>query len=161
VPAEAARLSRADGVTVLRHPGTRVVALIPNLRFTSAQLRDAAVRRGLSSAIDRDRIVTSVYGGAATGVATPVSPAAPVFDAAISGMPAHDPEASRTAFLAAGWTESPDGWRPPDATEPIELELLVRDPSVDPLGGEVAELVAEDWRAVGLDVEVVSVGPRP
>lgn len=150
-------LSSRRDIDVLRYPGTDALALVPNLRVSTEPLFEASIRRSLSLAIDRGRIGAEVFSGSALPATTLFSPAAADYDAEASGEPVYDPAAARARLLAAGWTESASGWLQPGAQEPVSIEILVRDAPDAEVEVAVANLIAEDWEELGLDVAVVPV----
>ncbi len=158
-PSDLGPIARDRAIEPVRYPGTRALALVPNLRFSTEPLRDAAVRRALSLAIDRGRIGAEVFSGAALPANTLLSPGSSLYEQEASGQPLHDPEAARAGLLAAGWTESATGWQMPGATEPVSIELLVRDAPEAIEDLLVAERIAEDWTTLGVDVRVVPLTP--
>lgn len=158
-PSDLGPIVRDRAIEPVRYPGTRALALVPNLRFSTEPLRDAAVRRALSLAIDRGRIGAEVFSGAALPANTLFSPASALYEPAASGQALHDPGAARAGLLAAGWTESAAGWQMPGSTEPVSIELLVRDAPEAVEDLLVAERIAEDWTTLGLGVRVTPLAP--
>ncbi len=158
-PADLGPIARERDIDALRYPGTQALMLVPNLRSSTAPLFDAAVRRALSLAVDRGRIGAEVFSGAATPATTLFSPASPLYDAAASGEPRFDPDAAHAGLVAAGWTETSDGWRMPGSDEAVLIELVVRDAPDSVEDVLLAEQIAEDWRELGLQVDVLPVPP--
>jgi len=159
-PAVLQRLIDEPGVRAFAFPATRLLALVPNLRFESGVMRDAQVRRSLSAAIDRDAIVQTVFAGSGLAAQSIISPASHLFDAGPAPAPVVDLEATRAGLVSAGWAQSEAGWLRPGSSEPVVIELLVREEVAAPLDRAMAEMVAEDWRAIGLSVEVVPLPPE-
>lgn len=159
-PVDLQRLLADPGVQALAYPGTRSLVLVPNLRSGTGPLRDAQVRRALSLGIDRDRIARTVFAGSGLTAQSIISPANFLFDAGSLPPPSVDPAAAQAGLTAAGWTRSGAGWLRPGSAEPVSLELLVREEPSAPLDRAVAELVAEDLAALGLQVDVVPLPPE-
>jgi peptide/nickel transport system substrate-binding protein len=156
-PATATELAASSGNRLLRYPGSRLTAVVFNLRPGQPAFRDAAVRRALLQAIDRDEIVDSVYFGLAARADGPIPPASWAFDVGAAAPMAPDPSAAAAALGAAGWTHRDDGWAAPSASAALTFELLSPDEASNPTTYAVAEAVAADWRALGLSVSHVAL----
>ncbi|HEX5590292.1 MAG TPA: ABC transporter substrate-binding protein [Candidatus Limnocylindrales bacterium] len=152
-PEAAAELAETDGARLLRYPTTTLLAVTLNLRPSHPEFRDAAVRRALLAAIDRDAIVRTVLARQASRADAPIPPTSWAFDAASSPPVAFDPAAARAGLTAAGWTEAAaGGWTPKGATAPLAFELLCPEEAANPASYGVAEAIAEAWRGIGLSV---------
>lgn len=119
--ADVARLRREERVSLFQHDGNRTMFLVPDLAretspfvtdragapLTPNPLREAAVRRALSLAINRPALAARTM----EGLATPANQAAPagMFGYAEAIPPAaFDPAEARRLLAAAGY---PDGFR--------------------------------------------------
>jgi peptide/nickel transport system substrate-binding protein len=152
-PADAAALADGPGVRLLGYPSTTLLGVTLNLRPSHPEFRDAAVRRALLAAIDRDAIVRTVLAGSATRADSPIPPTSWAFDAATSVPVDFDAEAARAGLVAAGWKEADGGgWIASGQSEALSIELLSPEESANPASFAVAEAVAADWRAIGLTV---------
>jgi peptide/nickel transport system substrate-binding protein len=152
-PSDATALAETAGAHLLRYPTTTLLSVTLNLRTTHPEFRDAAVRRALLSAIDRDAIIETVLDGQGTRADGPIPPTSWAFDATSSPPVAFDPEAARAALVAAGWKEAASGgWTPKNATEPLTIDLLCPEESANPTSFAIAEAIAANWRAIGLTV---------
>ncbi|MBI2776749.1 MAG: hypothetical protein HYX57_05750 [Chloroflexi bacterium] len=152
-PADAAVLGQTAGSRLLRYPTTTLLGVTLNLRINHPEFRDAAVRRALLEAIDRDAIVANVLARQATRADTVIPPTSWAFDATSSPVVAFDPAAARAALTAAGWKEAQGGgWIPKGATAPLTIELLSPEETANPAAFAVAAAIADAWRAIGLTV---------
>jgi peptide/nickel transport system substrate-binding protein len=91
------------------------------------QLRDARVRRALTHALDRARIVSSIFAGLGTPISGPFPRQQPCYDASIAPLP-YDLDAARRLLDEAGWRDTDgDGVRDAvvdGARVPLEFALL-------------------------------------
>lgn len=90
-------------VRIYRYPSRRLDFIGWNIdRSVFAR---AGVRRALTMAIDRDEIITTVWGGYATPCTGPVPPVLWAHDATIEPVP-FDPEGAAALLAAEGWTDT-------------------------------------------------------
>lgn len=124
-------LDGASGLSVGARPGANLTYLL--MRVDRAPLDDVNLRRGLSVAVDRDRIAKTLFAGRAQAASTLLPP----MHWAHTDLPpfAFDPNAARTLI---------GGRR--------KLTLLT---STDRLRGTVARLLAQQLADVGIDLEVI------
>ena len=112
---------------------------------------DADVRMALTQAVDLGEladVITSGKGGPATTLAVNEPVACPG-DSISGSLPANDPDAAAALLDGAGWTAAGDGVRTKDG-EPLSLTLLYQN-SLGPAGDAAAELVVDQWKAIGAD----------
>ena len=124
----------------------------PILRFTyilmdwsEGPLADIRVRQAINYAINTEEYISALYGGEAFRVPAFVNPLVFGFDPEVEGYP-YDPDQARELLAEAGY---PDGFS-------IQLngeERLL-------LAADLAQAIAEDLRAVGIDVELNSLADR-
>ena len=149
-PKASAALAATPASRVLRYPGSTLTAVLFNLRPGHPDFSDPRVRTALLEAIDRSAIVRDAFGGAATVASDPIPPTSPLFDPKADPQLGYDPEIATTGLKLAGWTLSADGWRPPNATDPLKVEIISPDETSNPAVFGAAEAVARDWRRIGL-----------
>lgn len=127
----------------------------PELERKQRWWRDVDFRRGLSAAVDRSAMARLVYGGRAQPLATHVTPGlGPWHDENLRPTP-RDADQARRLFKAAGFSWNEDG-RMRDATgKTVELTLLVS--SSNQQRRDIAQVVQEDLRQVGIEVRLVSL----
>jgi len=117
---------------------------------------DERVRRALVEALDRAQVVkvsTAQTGRAATGL-TALEPRACRGDTIAGNLPEHDVAGAEALLDQTGWTKGPDGVRVKDG-KPLRIQLYYI-PSFLPDGQAAAELVAQQWHSVGIDVKVTA-----
>ena len=69
------------------------------------------------------------------------------------------PGVAATGLKLAGWTPAADGWRPPNATAPLRIEMISPDEASNPGAFGAAEAVARDWTRIGLTVTHLGLAP--
>lgn len=144
-PSQAGRVEEADGVELQSFPWRQFTYIGWNTR--RPQFADAAVRRALTMAIDREAIVEAVlegHGSVASGPIPPWHQLAPE----LSPLP-HDPAGAAAALEAAGWTDADgDGVREKNGVR-LSFDLLTNQRS--PIYGDVARIIQSDLREVGVE----------
>jgi peptide/nickel transport system substrate-binding protein len=158
-PADAVRLSAAAGSRLLRYPSSTLTAVFLNLRKTRPEFRDPRVRVALLRALDRNRIVDEVYGGAAVRADAPLPTASWAFSESASKPLGFDRDGARAALLAAGWKTINDKLARPGSKAPLSFEILSADEETNAATYAAAERIAADWRALGLQVNHVALPP--
>lgn len=114
---------------------------------------DRELRRALTMAVDRDRLVRAVYDSLARPGVGPLPRA--VFPAWPAVQPIrHDPTRARALLDSLGWTAAADGARARGGV-PLAFTLLV--PTSSPTRQRMATLLAAQLAAVGARVEVEAV----
>lgn len=134
----------------------------PWLRFNQRDARPAAdkrVRQALVGALDLGQVVKVNTGGRgrpATGVVA-IEPDPCPGDTLSGQLPVHDAAAAESLLDQAGWKKDADGVRRKDGL-PLELDLYY----VTALSGfdkPTAELIAEQWRLIGVRVNLSTTTP--
>ncbi|MEE9277031.1 MAG: ABC transporter substrate-binding protein, partial [Dehalococcoidia bacterium] len=157
------------------HPDLRVVEfqqrsnlyLAVNFERTDLGFDDVRVRRALSHAMDRDRLVREAAHG--HGVATPtlVGNAFEYYDPEVERYNQFDPTEATALLAAAGWTLGADGIQQRNGTR-LTFELVGQD---DPIHRRTVGMVVDMLRAIGVEasarfakpfapfLEAVTAGP--
>jgi peptide/nickel transport system substrate-binding protein len=120
---------------------------------------DPAVRMALTQALDLDQlrdVITSKQGTDATSL-TVNAPAACPGDSVTGHRPEHDPQAAADALDQAGWTLGSDGVRAKDGQE-LQLSLLYSTAVNGTANAAAAELAAQQWKDVGVEVKLDGQG---
>lgn len=147
-PADLARLARDTTIRLIEYPTREYDFIGWNSR--RPMFSDAAVRRALTMAIDRQGLVTSLLGGRGEVAAGPVGPWHWAHDSTYHPLP-FAPDSSRAVLARAGWVDGDgDGVREKNG-QPFRFTLFStpRDRWQD-----AAAAVQRDLSAVGIDVRV-------
>ena len=108
------------------------------------------VRQALLYALDRQGLVDQVLAGQGLVADSPILPTTWAYDSAVRKY-AYDPERAIGLLDAAGWMDSDgDLVRDKDGVE-LAFTLLTSD---DPIMAQMAEELARQWRAVGVDATI-------
>ena len=150
IPAPTANRLAGSETIVLREVTSRVFGFVMwNVR--RPVLHDSVVRRAMSLAIDRGRIVDDLLGGFGEPAASYLPPVLWNHHHGLAPDPWR-PDSARTLLSAAGWQDSDgDGVRE-RAGAPLRLELLYR--GGDAQGDNAAAIVRQNLRDVGVAVEL-------
>jgi peptide/nickel transport system substrate-binding protein len=141
--------------SLVRYPGTTLLAATLNLRSSHREFQDPIVRRALLEAVDRDALVTEVLAGMGRRADSLIPPSSPMFDATASPELKFSLVAARKDLEAAGWKAGDVSWTPKGAKAPIVIELLSPEESANPVAYAAAQLVVEAWHGLGLAVRQV------
>lgn len=154
-PADAATLGATPHARILRYPGSTLLAVELDLRPARAEFRDAAVRRALLEAIDRDAIVAQVLAGLGNRADSLIPPSSSMFDPAVNPPVPYDLTAAKAALVAAGWKQAGASWIVKGGKTPLTIDLLSPEKVANPVAFDVAAAVVEGWRALGLDARQI------
>jgi ABC-type transport system substrate-binding protein len=152
-------LAALPGSRLVSYPRTTLTAIALNLRPGATDLRTPTVRHGLLAAIDRKRIISQVFGGAATRADSPIPPSSWAFDQKASKVVRYDLKRATADLKSAGWKRLAGGWASPGTKKPYVMELIAPDAASNPTAMAVAEAVAADWRAFGFQTKVTPLPP--
>lgn len=149
--ARAGQLPPIDGVKVEQFPSYELVVVAFQLDPAKSKLfSDPRIRRALLLGIDRATLVEKVWGDraqVAEGLQPPASWAAgepPVRDR-------YDPAEAQGLLDEAGWVPGDDGIRV-QGGQRLRFRLLAT--GSDPSRHAIAELLQQQWRAIGVEVEL-------
>jgi len=150
IPAhDAARLEQNPGIELNKTEGRRFYYLQWNCR--NPRLADAATRRALSLALDRERMIETLLGGYALPAVSPI--ARVLWNHADHLLPdPYDPATARQMLREAGWEAGEAGGVLRRDGVPLELEILTR--TGDPVRRDGAVIIRENLEAVGVSVQV-------
>ncbi len=158
-PAAATALAATPGARAVRNPSTTLAAVVLNLHPTEDAFVDPRTRLALLAAIDRSRIVSVAFGGAATRADGLIPPTSWAFSTAANPPVERDLKAAAKSLGAAGWTKAKDGWRQEGAKAARTIELLVPDRTANPILYAAGSQIAADWTALGFTVSLREEDP--
>jgi peptide/nickel transport system substrate-binding protein len=120
----------------------------------TAPTDDVRVRKALVHGIDRAAIIQNVLYGLAVAANTPILPTAPWSgESKLKGLP-YDPKQAEALLDQAGWKREGAGVRKKDG-KPLALTLrVINDPSVLIAGREMAQVMADQLRRLGVEVAI-------
>ena len=134
-------------------------------------LRSVDFRKGLSVAMDRDRLIDVAWGGIGIPQQATISPQAwhftseegrAVFEAWAAADAEHDPELAMQRFDAAGFVDADgDGWRDLPSGEAFELILDLGDWGGQIMSTQATESFAGDLEEVGLKTVINNLIGQP
>jgi dipeptide transport system substrate-binding protein len=142
-PADLEAMMADPGVTVLEQEGLNVGYLGFNVE--KKPLDDPRVRQALSMAINKQAIIDAVYQGAGVSAKNPMPPTIWGYNVAIEDYP-YDPEKAKALLKEAGYG---DGFKTDIWAMPVQRPY-------NPNARRMAELIQADWKAVGVDADIVS-----
>ena len=133
-------------------PQTRGVNNALSLRFTNPLLSDIRVRQALVAGVDAQEVVDTIF-TANYPVATSSLSSSAVGYKDESEFYAYDPEKSEELLDEAGWVVGADGIREKDGQR---LSLTVYEAKPQPLSKQTLELVAQQLKKIGVELNVKS-----
>ena len=156
-PPAMAQVAKDSSLTTLRYPSLVYVYLVFNERDPLHPARpnpifgDRAVRRALTMAIDRAKLVRSVYDTLAAVAEGPVTSAMASYDSTLRPIP-YDVDSARALLDAAGWRVGPAGGTRERRGVPLRFRILV--PSSSTPRMQAAVLLQAMFKAVGAQVDI-------
>jgi peptide/nickel transport system substrate-binding protein len=160
VPIAAATALEAEkGITVEEIPGSQTNNITWNSnpkKKQNRELLDPQVKKAMSMAIDRDRVIDVVYGGHAVTLESLVGNITGTWENTDLGPLVRDVDAANAALDALGYAKGADGIRVVPATadqaeHPMAYEVMLPG-SVNFNIKRQFELVAEDMKQIGVEL---------
>ena len=153
VPPDAAlHLERSGRVRIVATGGRRFYFLQWN--FTNPLFTSAKVRKALSVAIDRGRMIETLLLGYGTPAVGPIPPALWNHHREMAPDP-FDPDEARRLLAEAGWRDSDgDGVLDRDGT-PFRFEILTK--QGDPVRENGSVILRENLKDVGVEVTILAM----
>lgn len=156
--ANLSRLAERPSLRVAHFPSMSVNYLLFNQRAPGDSSRphpilaDADVRRALTIGLDRATMSQAVFGKYASPASSPAAPGA-WFGALAPAPAAFDPKEATRLLSSRGWKDSDDDGVLDRNGVPMAFTLLV--PSSSASRMQVALVVQEQWRRIGVKADVV------
>lgn len=157
LPQTMEQVENSTTVRALTYPSMRYQLMSFNVRAPGAGTRphpvlgDRAVRRALSMAVNRERVIRTVFDSLGEPAIGPVPRLGLPDTLAITPLP-YDVEAARALLDSAGWRVSgPDSLRSRDGV-PLRVRVMV--PSTSENRSRMAVLIQDQWRNVGAELVV-------
>ncbi len=143
-----------DDYRLVEEPLPRTFGVFFN-QNRSAALRDAGARKALASAIDRTAIIDVALQGHGVPTWSPTISVAPTLESgdSIVDSATGTPATEAIAILKnSGWSKNTAGlWEKQIDKETVTLTIVIRT-SNTPLFSALADKIAEQWKAIGVDV---------
>jgi peptide/nickel transport system substrate-binding protein len=156
LPAATIKELDKSNIRIITEPLPRVFGLFFNQNRSTA-LRDKSARQALNAAIDRERLIEEVLGG--YGVPTD-KPILEHIDALKStsteaeNNSTFSEEAARKILIDGGWEKTEAGaWEKEIDKTTETLSLTIKTSNTD-LFEKTITIIAENWRALGVEVQV-------
>ena len=131
---------------------------LPEITRKQKWFRDVRFRQAVSAAIDRAGIVRLVYRNRGAAIATHVSPGNKAWFNSSIPAPARSLPRARELLQAAGFSWKAGNTLVDSSGQPVEFTILVS--SSNTQRGQIATLVQEDLKAIGIAAHVVPMESR-
>lgn len=114
------------------------------------QFADPEVRRALAMAIDRQRLIDTLWGGHARLSSSPVISDVWAHDKTLAPLP-YDPREARRILNARGWKDSDGDGILDRAGKPLRFELLTN--TGNSIRADAAAMIQEQLKRIGVDAQ--------
>ena len=141
-PADLAAMKADPAINLMHQEGLNVGYLAFNTE--KKPFDDVRVRKALNLAVNKQAIIDSVFQGAGEAAKNPIPPTIWSYNDAVKDYP-HDPEEAKKLLAEAG----AGGLKTRLWAMPVSRPY-------NPNAKRMAELIQADWKAVGVDAEIVS-----
>lgn len=152
--ADAARIEGRPGLRLIAYSNRQYTFVVWNTR--KPWFGDAATRRALALAIDRQAIVDTIWHGYASVGSSPIISSAWAHDPNLEPWP-HDPAAARAALAEAGWSDTDADGILDRGGVPFRFELATYTGAS--ARWDAMQMIQADLRAVGIDAQPRRVEP--
>ncbi len=143
-------------VQIISQPLPRIFGIFFNQNRSPA-LRDKAAREALSEVIDRDRLIKEMMGGYGVPTTKPILSIQNKLESQNTELTAASSSKLSTAeaiLTKGGWTKNTAGfWEKVIDKSTETLSVTIRTSNTN-FFDETANLIAEDWRKLGVEVQI-------
>lgn len=151
--ADVARLEQDSRFEVVRFSQASNLYLAPNWEEAGLGFADLRMRRALSLAIDRERVVREALLGYGAPTIGPISVDGEFYDPAVESARQYDPGRAEAMLDELGWRRSDTGIRQRDGAA-CSFECIIQD---DAIHRAAAEAISNELRAVGVEMRLTPV----
>jgi dipeptide transport system substrate-binding protein len=141
-PADIDAMKKDDSINLMQQEGLNVGYLAYNNQMD--KFKDVRVRKALNMAINKQAILDAVFQGAGSVAKNPIPPTMWSYNDKVQDDP-YDPEAAKKLLAEAGVS----GMKTNIWAMPVQRPY-------NPNARRMAELIQADWKAVGVDAEIVT-----
>ncbi|HAT84585.1 ABC transporter substrate-binding protein [Cohaesibacter gelatinilyticus] len=141
-PADIDAMKKDDSINLMQQEGLNVGYLAYNNEMD--KFKDVRVRKALNMAINKQAILDAVFQGAGKAAKNPIPPTMWSYNDKVQDDP-YDPEAAKKLLAEAGVS----GMKTNIWAMPVQRPY-------NPNARRMAELIQADWKAVGVDAEIVT-----
>ena len=157
-PAVARSLEGSNGIEILTAPETRGYELGFNLNNYPTD--DLEFRKAMAHAVDREKICDIVFDGYATPTETTFLMLSVAYDFVNPDVPGdcyeYDLETAGEMLDSADFMDRDgDGWR--EGADGKDVVMTIPVTGMGSLDSKIAEILREDWKDLGIDVEMRQV----
>ena len=145
------------GSRLVAYRWASLLSVVVNQRSDHPELADPNVRTGLLAAIDRSALLAKVLDGRGSSADLPIPNWSPAYDPTAVTPIVYSGSDAEENLTTAGWKQTAAGWTAPKGTTTYTMDLLTPDEASNPVVYQTALLVADAWRAIGLEVTVDAV----
>jgi peptide/nickel transport system substrate-binding protein len=137
---------------IIYAPQTNGVNTTLNIRPDNPLVADVRVRRALLHGTNTREIIDTLY-SPSYGLPTSILAKSAAGYVDVSGGLAHDPQKAAALLDEAGWRPGPDGIRAKDGEK---LILTVYESLTQPQCKEMLQLIAQQWRPLGIQLNILA-----
>ncbi len=141
--ADMPEIENTQGIRIVKQPGLNIAYMAMNMR--KKPFDDIRVRKAVVLAIDRDKLVQTVYGNFGRPAKNPIPHVLTGYNNEISATP-FDPNESKKLLAEAGFS---NGFKTTLWTMPISREYM-------PEPNKAAKMIQSDLKNVGIETEIIT-----